>query len=1140
MRPILLEIDGFCSYRTKAVIDFCDADFFVLVGPTGSGKSTVIDAMVFALYGTVPRWDDRSAVAPALAPSATRGVVRLIFDAGGKRYVVLRDVRRSGGKTSAVSVKEARLEQFVDSSATGDPEDATQTIAVGKEVSRSVEGLLGLNFDQFTQSVALPQGEFARFLHAKNADRQQILKNLLGHTIYDRIQSTAFAQSKESQVRADALAEQLLEFADATAAHVSQLSTATDALLMLQTEVTSVTVPGIRHALKAADDARQSIDLLFRERALLSAITRPDGIDALETQRRGRIADVQSAEEKLHAVELHERQLRTDLQTATPRHELERRLESWTELHKLEVSLPQLTLEVSHAQSELSAALEARASAESAAAYARDTATQAAQAANEANERVARVEKHLAQLKGIEDPDGVQALGVRLAQVQEFYASASAALDERQQEQTAAASALEGFPSATALAAAQSTAEQLIDLVNQDRDEAASRASLLEAVSYARIEADAALTRRAIAEQALRDAEHANQAAALRADLHAGDECPVCGHEIVELRVDALGVDLEGFREALRTAQAQAEQASDGLAKREAFYQRSEAIHAERLQRCRTLASTLREHISTSGVDMASSLAESLSSSSTDDLSALGDAATSALTTVKQILHERVVAETRRRDADAAAATAQETVRAAAQKLEECTAESHQARAAVHAARDTVSELSPPAVADLSVPEAWKKLVVWAADTQEVLAAQAATLTAAARESAKTAEQLNAALEGAEAAARDANERFTHASLENQKSESTLNGARDRIVELTGLLKDAPGLAETTDELGSVVELQSQLDKAAAEVLAARASTEAAQEALALADGAVAASFQMLQRSRDPLVQFGAPEVIGSDLTADWDRMISWAAAEAEARSAQILAQQQVLDEAENRSDRGAKTLVEQLLHHGVEVDTNATAVALAEQAPTTLAQSVAAAEAAVSRARERRSQSQKLRTEMEKARESAEVAQMLSLLMRANGFPRWLLASALDTLLRDASSILLQLSGGQFELTRNEQDLLVIDHNDADMSRLVKTLSGGETFQASLALALALSEQVTSMSTAGACKLESIFLDEGFGTLDEATLDVVASTLESLASSGSRMVGVITHVPALAERIPVRFEVIRDNAGSHIERLAV
>jgi exonuclease SbcC len=188
--------------------------------------------------------------------------------------------------------------------------------------------------------------------------------------------------------------------------------------------------------------------------------------------------------------------------------------------------------------------------------------------------------------------------------------------------------------------------------------------------------------------------------------------------------------------------------------------------------------------------------------------------------------------------------------------------------------------------------------------------------------------------------------------------------------------------------------------------------------------------------------------------------------------------------------------------------------------------------------AKQRRAQSEKMRAEMKTAEESASVAHMLSNLMKAGGFPRWLISSALDALLRDASAILLELSGGQFELARDERELLVIDHNDADMSRIVKTLSGGETFQASLALALALSEQVTALSAAGASRLESIFLDEGFGTLDENTLDVVAGSLENLASSGTRMVGVITHVAALAERIPVRYEVNRDSAGSHIERI--
>ena len=114
--------------------------------------------------------------------------------------------------------------------------------------------------------------------------------------------------------------------------------------------------------------------------------------------------------------------------------------------------------------------------------------------------------------------------------------------------------------------------------------------------------------------------------------------------------------------------------------------------------------------------------------------------------------------------------------------------------------------------------------------------------------------------------------------------------------------------------------------------------------------------------------------------------------------------------------------------------------------------------------------------------------------------------------------------------------EFAVIDHSDADSIRSVRTLSGGETFQASLALALALADQLAGM--AGAVRLESMFLDEGFGTLDPESLDTVAATLENLAS-GDRTVGVVTHVQALAERVPVRFQVRRDSRTSSVTREA-
>ena len=96
-------------------------------------------------------------------------------------------------------------------------------------------------------------------------------------------------------------------------------------------------------------------------------------------------------------------------------------------------------------------------------------------------------------------------------------------------------------------------------------------------------------------------------------------------------------------------------------------------------------------------------------------------------------------------------------------------------------------------------------------------------------------------------------------------------------------------------------------------------------------------------------------------------------------------------------------------------------------------------------------------------------------------------------------------------------------------------TLSGGETFLASLALALALAGSVRDLAgTAAASRLDAIFIDEGFGALDPETLDVVVDALERLRE-GDRMVGVITHVPTLAERIPSGLLVEKNGSSSLI-----
>src|SRR3954467_15569944 len=110
MRPLRLVFEGFGSYRDHTDIQLSDVDFFVLTGPTGSGKSTVIDALCFALYGTVPRWGKENVIAHALAPSANSCRVCLVFEAGGGRYAAARLLTRDG--KGRVHTKAARLDRL--------------------------------------------------------------------------------------------------------------------------------------------------------------------------------------------------------------------------------------------------------------------------------------------------------------------------------------------------------------------------------------------------------------------------------------------------------------------------------------------------------------------------------------------------------------------------------------------------------------------------------------------------------------------------------------------------------------------------------------------------------------------------------------------------------------------------------------------------------------------------------------------------------------------------------------------------------------------------------------------------------------------------------------------------------------------
>ncbi len=150
-----------------------------------------------------------------------------------------------------------------------------------------------------------------------------------------------------------------------------------------------------------------------------------------------------------------------------------------------------------------------------------------------------------------------------------------------------------------------------------------------------------------------------------------------------------------------------------------------------------------------------------------------------------------------------------------------------------------------------------------------------------------------------------------------------------------------------------------------------------------------------------------------------------------------------------------------------------------------------------------------------------------------------------LDRILRHANTRLMQMTAGQYELERigaeNQRsqsglDLGVIDHYNGTR-RSVKTLSGGESFKASLALALGLSDEV--QSAAGGIRLDTLFLDEGFGSLDDESLEQAMRVLAGL-TEGDRLVGIISHVGALKDRIDRQVVVHKARTGGSTVELIV
>ncbi|MBD0341625.1 MAG: SMC family ATPase, partial [Microcoleus sp. Co-bin12] len=149
---------------------------------------------------------------------------------------------------------------------------------------------------------------------------------------------------------------------------------------------------------------------------------------------------------------------------------------------------------------------------------------------------------------------------------------------------------------------------------------------------------------------------------------------------------------------------------------------------------------------------------------------------------------------------------------------------------------------------------------------------------------------------------------------------------------------------------------------------------------------------------------------------------------------------------------------------------------------------------------------------------------------LKSNEFQSYILEHLEAELVGSATLILQELTENRYKLRNQDGEYWVADNWNGGEARRVRTLSGGETFATSLSMALALSEKLSQGSHLG-----SLFLDEGFGTLDTDTLESVTQILESLRQR-ERLIGVITHVRELGERLPAQVKVFKSPQGSKIE----
>ena len=1051
MRPLYLEMTAFGSYAEKTELRFSDLrhGLYLVTGDTGAGKTTIFDAITFALFGVASGADRRSDMLHCdYVPKSTDTRVQLRFRQNGKEYTVERRIHFSK-KRGTEQYNDGTIEALL-----SEPDAAP--IEGAKKVTERCEELLGLNAEQFSRIIMLAQGEFKKFLKANSDEKNEILGKLFDNSVYVYYQNLLLQARDALSRRRSAGTEELRRLMEIAFQRPESF----------HGEEQEAFLPGhpalIENLRRLVAEEEES---LARRRA-----ERDETFEALNALSRR-----QGEAKAMNALLLELEQTRAHLAALEERDEEMRQRQALLErrdtaLHKAAPVIGRAEKIESEWQLSLSEAEDLK-----------NDLAESSRAVAEAEARVAGDREAEAEKTELEkDIHRIEELLPRYAERR-----------QRQQEKAQAEKAL---------AAAQAErSEKEESLARQKAELTALREKLNSLAS---------------AEAALIACQSRERQAAERLEALAG-----LGSEIAA--IDALEADLTAEKESLLRL---TQRAGESAAKADALYQSFIAAQAA------VLADELRQTLE------------------------MSEEAVCPVCGTR--LQRRHVPQFARLPEETPGREDVERARAAAGRDERERSEQH---AAVESKSATI------AARKQAVVERAGKLLP-GGESWEALRAEG-RLDAAIEEARQEAERCREALRAAQAKTAE-REKLRQELPQREQEEQAL---QERIAELWNLEKERQADIRVAEDAIRGLNTRLEGDEASAREEKARREKRV---------GAIAAQ---LEKNRDALARAARRRdtILGS--LTEKENTAEKLTAE---RNAALEAQERVLAETGFDGPEAVAALLEPLRGRDAEGwlreerqalsaheigKQNARALIETRRAQTAGKEIVdlAALEEERRQLSERHAQRSEAHTRqenllnnhratLEKAEairkalaESDRAWQRLDALASLAGgvnsesgklsFDRYVMGTMFREILAMANRRLELMSGGRYELVhkvgaerRNAKAGLEIEVLDKDtgVQRPSGSLSGGESFFTSLALALGLSDVV--QNHAGGRQMDALFIDEGFGSLSDDVLDKALDVLNQL-TEGNRLVGIISHVDKLDESIPQKVRVRRGEKGSSL-----